>query len=104
MEESPLLVSVLQPDAAVDGERGAGDVVGVVGGEEHGGLADVLGHAEPAPGQGCAGLAITSSPNASCSPGVSIQPGSITLTLIRCGYSSAAIVKAMLFRPALPAL
>ena len=38
---------------------------------------------------------IMASPKVSCSPGVSIQPGSITLTLILCRASSAAIVKAI---------
>ena len=79
-------MGVLKPDAAVDAQGGAGDVIGIVGGEEHRGLADVLGCAEAGPRGGLEpAFAITSSPNASCSPGVSIQPGSITLTLIRCG-------------------
>src|SRR5262249_6781876 len=41
-----------EPDPAVDSQRGAGDVIGVVGGEERGGLADILGRPQPAPGEG----------------------------------------------------
>ena len=95
---------MLEPDAAVDAEDGAGDVIGVARGQEGGGFADIFGGAEPAPGKGCAPRARASSLNASCSPGVSIQPGSMTLTLIRCDVSSPAIVMAMLFNPPLAAL
>src|SRR5947209_7032032 len=42
---------MLEPDSAVDAQGGTGDVIGIVGGKEHGGLADVLGHAKATPGE-----------------------------------------------------
>ena len=45
-------------------------------------------------GSAAPAAARAASPNDSCSPGVSIQPGSITFTLMRCGVNSLAIVKA----------
>src|SRR5437764_13340532 len=42
---------LLEPEAAVDEQGRARNVVGVGGGEERGGLADVLGRAHPAPGE-----------------------------------------------------
>ena len=101
MKESPavLFARVLEPDPAVDAEDRAGDVIGLVGCQKRGRFADVFRRAQAAPGQGGAraghGLVV----NTSCSPGVSIQPGSITFTLIRCGVSSPAIVMAMRFNP-----
>jgi hypothetical protein len=39
----------------------------------------------------CKTIAMGQSENVAYSPGVSIQPGSIALTLLRCGVSSTAI-------------
>src|SRR4051812_40498197 len=46
---------VAEEEAAVDGEDGPGDVIGRVGGEERGRLADVRGRPQPAPGHGRTG-------------------------------------------------
>lgn len=93
-----------QGETAVDEEGRAGDVVGIFGAQEGGGLADVGGSAEPAPGQLVPSWAIAWLPKVSCSPGVSIQPGSMVLTLIWWCVSSLAMVRAMLMSPLLPAL
>ena len=78
-------MSMLEPDSAINGKRSPGDVIRIIGDKEDGRLADIFRRTEPAPGKACARLGHECVAEASCSPGVSIQPGSITLTLIRCG-------------------
>ena len=86
-------------DAAVDEKLDAGDEAAVVGGEEHGGLGDLLGRADAAERDLAASpssslLASWSAASSSLEDGVSIGPGLRALTRILRSFRSDVQVRA----------